>query len=74
MRAGLKVKIARLSAELTQTKLANAAGCSRSLIKLIEGGLVPSLHIAMQIAEALNVPVLDLWPDIADDASKGGRA
>jgi len=47
---------------LTQTQLAEAAGCNQAAIAKIEkGGKNVTLDLAGRIAAALNVPVVDLF-------------
>ena len=58
---GKRIRIARLTRELTQAELADAAGISRSFISLIEHGShgvdVVRLH---RIAAALDMPLAEL--------------
>lgn len=56
------VAVHRLARAISQSKLAGAAGISRQTLSLIEGGKqVPSIEIALALAEALDAPVQDLF-------------
>lgn len=57
----IRLKIARISAGLTQQELAQAAGCQESLIARIESGRArPNTEIAERIAKALNKRPLEI--------------
>ena len=48
--------------EMTQQELAEKAGCTRQTIIAVEQGkYVPSLELAFRIAEALGVPLEDVF-------------
>jgi transcriptional regulator with XRE-family HTH domain len=58
---GKRIRIARLTRELTQEQLGAAAGLSRSAVSYIEKGHAPpGLLSVWRIADALNVPVGEL--------------
>ena len=60
---GGRVKRFRNEADLTQNKLANRIGVSRTSIVNIEGGSQhPPLHVLWDIAESLEVDVESLIP------------
>ena len=58
-----KLKIMRVSnGDLTQQRLAELAGCSRQTIHSIESGkFIPSVELALKIANILNCKVEDLF-------------
>jgi transcriptional regulator with XRE-family HTH domain len=60
---GLRVRDARLYADLTQEQLAERAGIDRSTLQRIERGQNDAKfsHLA-RVARALNVPTRDLLP------------
>ena len=62
MRAlGKRIRIARLTRELTQAELAHTAGISRSFVSLIEhGGRGVDVVRLLRIAAALDMPLADL--------------
>ena len=62
MRAlGKRIRIARLTRELTQAELADTAGISRSFVSLIEhGGRGVDVVRLLRIAAALDMPLADL--------------
>ena len=56
------VQTCRTSANLTQEDLASAVGVSRQTIIAIEkGNYVPSVLLALKIAETFNKPVEDIF-------------
>lgn len=61
---GRRVRLARLTRELTQAELADAAGMSRSFLSLIEHGAhgvdIVRLH---RLGAALGVPLVELIDD-----------
>ena len=58
---GTRIRIARLTRELTQADLAETAGISRSFISLIErGGRGVDVVRLLRIAAAQNMPLADL--------------
>ena len=62
MRAlGKRVRLLRLTAELTQEELADAAGISRSFVSLIEHG-AHGVHVVrlLRIAAVLGLPLHEL--------------
>lgn len=60
----LKLRHARLSANLTLKKLATDAGCSESLISKIErGSATPSLAMLHRLARALNTNIAQLMDE-----------
>ncbi|MEU2233180.1 helix-turn-helix domain-containing protein [Streptomyces vietnamensis] len=60
---GLRVRDARLYADLTQEQLAERAGIDRSTLQRIERGQndVKFSHL-LRVARALNLPTRDLLP------------
>jgi len=58
---GQRIRIARLTRELTQAELADASGISRNFISLIEHGShgVDVVRL-LRIAAALDIPLSDL--------------
>ena len=66
-RIGPKIKHTRLLKGLTLRSLANAAGCSESLLSKIENGRAnPSLKMIHKVASALSTPVAGLFQHGAD--------
>lgn len=62
LRIGLKIKHTRLLKGLTLKQLADAAGCSESLLSKIENGRAnPSLNMIHRVAAALGMPVAGLF-------------
>jgi putative transcriptional regulator len=63
------LKVQRAMRNLTQAELAGLAGITRVSVNAIEGGrMTPSILLALKLAEALEVPVGELfW-------LRGGRA
>lgn len=62
MKAGIKLKMARVEHNLTQAKLAEKVGVTRQTIGLIEsGGYNPTLHLCIAIAKALGKTLNDLF-------------
>jgi transcriptional regulator with XRE-family HTH domain len=60
---GAKMKRRRLELELSQERLAEAAGLDRSYVSAIERGEhLPSLNVIVKLAHALGVPPADLIP------------
>lgn len=59
------VKLARVKAELTQQKLADAVGITRQTVSLIEKGKYnPSLKLCLQICYAVNAKLDEIfWID-----------
>ncbi len=68
---GKHIRIARLTRELTQAELADAAGISRNFISLIEHGShgVDVVRL-LRIAAALDIPLSDL---VRPEATSGDR-
>lgn len=62
-RVGKRVRIGRLTAELTQDELGAAADVSRSFVSLIEGGSDVSALRLWRVADALQVPLVQLLTD-----------
>lgn len=58
-----KLKIARVTnGNLTQAEVAEKAGCSRQTINSIENNkFVPSVELALRIAQLLHVQVEDIF-------------
>jgi putative transcriptional regulator len=57
-----RVKETRSSKEMTQGELANAVGVTRqTIISLEKGSYIPSLLLAMNISEALDTPIEQLF-------------
>lgn len=62
MTIGMKVKLARVAADLTQAELAKKAGCTRQTIGLIEADRFnPSLKLCTAIARAVNKTLNDVF-------------
>jgi putative transcriptional regulator len=62
MNIGKRVKLARVENDLTQAELAEAAGCTRQTIGLIEADKFnPSLKLCLEIAKAVNKTLNDLF-------------
>lgn len=60
-RLGVRVRNARLDADLTQEELAHLAGTTANTIYRIEYGLTdPSASLLLRIAHAVRVPLRDL--------------
>lgn len=56
------IKAKREKAELTQAALAEMVGVSRKTINTVENGVfTPSATLAIKLAQALNVPVEELF-------------
>ena len=60
-----QIKKARLDKQLSQAELAQKVACSQQHISDIENGkFIPSRHLANQLAETLQMDVIDiLYPD-----------
>lgn len=57
-----RIKAERDKAELTQAALAELVGVSRKTINTVENGVfTPSATLAIKLAQALNVPVEELF-------------
>lgn len=57
-----KMKLARVSKNLSQADLAEAVGATRQTIGLIEAGKYnPSLNLCLQICSTLDVTLNDLF-------------
>jgi DNA-binding XRE family transcriptional regulator len=57
-----------------QRDLAERVGVSRQFISLIELGLRrPNLRMKKRIADSLEMPVEDVFPDEPDESKRGGR-
>ncbi|MDD5500845.1 MAG: helix-turn-helix transcriptional regulator [Candidatus Omnitrophica bacterium] len=65
----IKIKMARVEADLSQEQLAEAVGVTRQTIGLIEtGSYNPSLKLCLAICHALNKTLDDLfWEDSNND-------
>lgn len=62
MRVGNRVRDVRLAADLTQSALAKMVGVTRqTVISLEQVGYTPSIKLALQLAEALQTPVAELF-------------
>ena len=63
MKLDNKLKVARIThGDLTQQGLAEKVGCSRQTIHSIESGkFIPSVELALRLAQVLNVKVEDLF-------------
>ena len=58
----MRLKLARVEAEMSQEDLARAVGATRQTIGLIEaGGYNPSLNLCLAICKALNKTLNDLF-------------
>jgi transcriptional regulator with XRE-family HTH domain len=67
---GVKIRVLRKAAGLTQEQLAEAAGVSVNFIGYVERGQrAPSIKTLEQIAQALNVPPKKLFEFSDDEAS-----
>jgi transcriptional regulator with XRE-family HTH domain len=65
-RFGEELKRCRKKAELTQDEVANRAGIHRTEVSLLERGLrEPRLGTVLNLAAALEVPVIDLVGPLA---------
>lgn len=72
---GLRLRTARLAAELSQEELAARAGTTQTTISQAElGNRRPELEVQVAIAEALDVPVSDLFPRTFEEAELSERA
>jgi transcriptional regulator with XRE-family HTH domain len=56
------LKVARIASGLKQEELAELAGVTRQTIGALEGGSSPRLRTAQALAEALGVPIAELFP------------
>jgi transcriptional regulator with XRE-family HTH domain len=62
LRVGVKIRHTRLLKNMTLKQLADAAGCSESLLSKIENGRAnPSLKMIHRVASALGMPVAGLF-------------
>ena len=62
VRLVISLKTVRQEAGLTQGELAERAGVSRKTVNTIENGVfTPSVTVALLLAEALDVPLDDLF-------------
>jgi len=61
----LRMKLARMERDMTQTQLADLTGVTRQTIGLIEAGkYTPSLPLCIKVCKALGVTLNDLsWED-----------
>lgn len=67
VRVGLRMKHTRLLKAMTLRQLAEAAGCSESLLSKIENGRAnPSLKMLHRVAAALGMPVAGLFQPHGD--------
>jgi putative transcriptional regulator len=58
----IRIKLARVAADLSQEDLAKAVGVTRQTIGLIEtGNYNPSLNLCIAISKALNKTLNDLF-------------
>lgn len=58
----IKMKLARVEADLSQEQLAQIVGVARQTISLIEAGKYnPSLNLCISICKALNKTLNDLF-------------
>ena len=65
---GSAVRKRRQEMGLSQEDFADKAGIHRTYVSSIELGKVQvSIRIAAQLAEALEVPLVDLWRDIEQE-------
>lgn len=72
---GLRLRQQRLAAELSQEELAAQAGTTQTTISQAElGNRRPELEVQVAIAEALGVPVSDLFPRTDEEAELSERA
>jgi putative transcriptional regulator len=68
----LRMKMARLKRDMSQTELAQAIGVSRQTIGLIESGeFNPSIRLCIAICKALHTTLNDLfWEESKDGEDK----
>lgn len=60
----IRLKVARIEADMSQSDLAAAVGVTRQTIGLIEaGGYNPTLNLCIDICKALNKTLDDLFWD-----------
>lgn len=60
----IRLKVARVEADMSQAELAAAVGVTRQTIGLIEaGGYNPTLNLCIDICKALNKTLDDLFWD-----------
>lgn len=64
----LRMKMARMKMDMSQTELAQAVGVSRQTIGLIESGeFNPSIRLCVAICKALHTTLNDLfWEETGD--------
>lgn len=71
----IRIRSLRRGRQLTQEELAEALGLSRQSINALEAGrTLPSLPVAMQLAEYFAVPVRELFDGFAAAISEGAVA
>ncbi len=64
------IRVQRAIRDLTQADLAERAGITRASVNAIEGGrMVPSIHLALKLARALDVSVDELFSLSGDESS-----
>lgn len=62
-RPNLKLKALRINKGMGREDLCRVTGVSAQSIRLYELGFVPqSIRIQAALAEALDTPILDIWP------------
>lgn len=67
------MRLARLTAELTQAELAEAAGVSRQTVVAIEAGdYAPSVYLALALARYLGATVEALFDPSPEPVTSGG--
>ena len=70
-----QLKLMRKANNLSQSRLAKKAGCTKSWISRIESGKgSPSVECALKLARALNVSITDLAGDTPGAAKRKARA
>jgi transcriptional regulator with XRE-family HTH domain len=66
---GQRLRQQRLAAELSQEELAARAGTTQSTVSQVElGNRRPDLDVQVALAEALAVPVTELFPRTVEEA------
>lgn len=65
-----QLRRARILAGLSQRALARRAGVSESLVVRAEGGASPQVTTVKSLADALSIPVADLYTDEAAAVSR----
>lgn len=70
MNIGRSIKLIRTAKKITQKQLAVKVGCSPNYLSIVErGDKRPSLDFIENIANALEVPLIEIFALAADEAS-----